>query len=79
LLWVVTAFFEPGTQSLQRPVDHRVGGVVEHLTDYFAPDAGIGAAFYLHDGWDRILVEEQMIHSLSSGASLLGGQRYFTI
>jgi uncharacterized membrane protein len=65
--------FATGPQGVERPVDDRVGSVVEHLADHLAPDAGVGAAFDLHDGRDRVLVEEEVVHRPPPGAPLLGG------
>ena len=53
---------EPSAQGLYGPVDHRVCRVIEHLADDLAPYAGVGAALDLHDGRDRVLVEEKVVH-----------------
>src|SRR4051812_42542318 len=76
LFGIFAIFFKTGTKRFNGPVNHRVGSVVEHLADHFAPDAGISAAFDLDDSWNRILIEEQVIHRPPSSAILLGVAGY---
>src|SRR5262249_39966927 len=69
---LLTPLLKLGTDRLDRPVDNRVGGVVEHLADDFAADAGVTAPLDLDQGRDGVLVEEQVVQRPAVAALLLG-------
>jgi hypothetical protein len=50
-------------EGLDRPVDHGVSDVVEHLADDLWPDAGVDAALDLHCGQDGILIKGELARS----------------
>src|SRR5262249_23100513 len=58
---LAAGLLEPGPDGLDRPVRHRVGGVVEHLADDLAADAGVAAPLDLDQRGDGVLVEEQVV------------------
>ena len=62
---IIAAFlacgFESGTDGLDRPVDHGVGGVVKHLTHDLTADASVAGALDLDQSGDGVLVEEEVI------------------
>jgi hypothetical protein len=48
-----------------------MGGIVEHLPDDLAADAQVTAALDLDQGWNRILVDEEVIERKLVSAALL--------
>ena len=64
-------------ESVHRPVHYAVCGVVEHLADYLAADASVGAALDLYDRRHGILVKEKMIYLPPISAVFFGRQRCF--
>src|SRR5918994_2660323 len=63
--------FELGADRFRRPVDDRVGGVVEHLPDDLAANPRVRAALDFDERWHRVLIEEEMIERPASRSSLL--------
>ena len=79
----LTLAFKLCQQGFNRPVDHSVGRIVEHLSDHFAADTGVTAAFHFDNRWDSILVEKEVIDlalrehqgNVSKAAEMLGVNR----
>lgn len=63
--------FELGADALDRPIGDGVRGIVEHLADDLAADAGVAAALDLDERGDSVLVEEEMIQGPAVGATEL--------
>lgn len=67
------AAFETRLDRFQPPVRQRVGRVVEHLSDDFSADPGVGASLYLHERRNPVVVKEEVVDAPAVRSILLGG------
>ncbi len=74
----LTLAFKLCPQGFNRPVDHGVGRIVEHLSDHFAADTCITAAFHFDKRWDSVLVEKEVIDCPPPAPPFLRRQACFT-
>jgi len=70
--WHVARF---DAHLLRWPVHHRMSRVLHHLPDDFTADARVGAPFDLHEGWDTVLVEEEVVDGPAGSAAVVARDR----
>src|SRR5437763_5674981 len=60
-----------GPQLFDRPVNDRIGGVIEHLTDNFTAQASVALALNLDKRRNAILIHKEMVDRPSTGTAVL--------
>lgn len=75
---VIALSREFGNELLDRPVDDGIRRVVEHLTDDFPPDAGIGASLDFDERRYGVMVEKQVVERPTSRTKFLFRYTHFS-
>jgi hypothetical protein len=75
---ILAPALELGFDLFDGPVNDCIGGVVEHLTDDFTPDSGVGTSLDLDERGDGILVKEQVIERPVPRPFLFTGHSHLT-
>ena len=72
-------FLNPRGHPLRAERELGVGGVVEHLGDHLAPPAGVRGALDLHQGWDALAIDIEVVEApTATGVLLITDRRLST-